>query len=284
MRTLTFTIDERFEGKQAAALLRHIGCSGKMLAYLKKDDRLKINGAPARTVNFLRSGDVLTLELEDGQAPLPNERLNVPVLFENDDFAAFDKPAFMPVHEALNHFDDTLANFFAARYPGLTFRAVNRLDRNTSGICIVAKNRLSASKLSKKAALEKTYFAVCGGKIETDGVVEAPVGRTGPDEMLREVRADGQYALTRYKVLKSCETASLLEIHIETGRTHQIRVHLAHIMHPLLGDELYGGDRALISRHALHCGEMIVRLDGKTFRIGVPLPEDMNTLCERLFG
>ncbi len=288
MRKLTYRIDDNFNGKQVQQLLKYHGYSRAIISSLKHDDRLQCNGKHIRTVDFLEKGDILTVLMEDKTDIIPNISLNIPVLYNDDDIIVFDKPPFMAVHPSLKHYDDTLANYFSALYPETTFRSINRLDRNTSGVVVVAKNQLSAARLSGDEAYhpKKLYYAVVKGDIAekygSEGEIIAPIARVSESIINREVRADGQYAHTKFRVLKSSEQFSLLEISLITGRTHQIRVHFSHIGYPLVGDDLYGGDTDFLNRQALHCGSvsLIHPVSGDKLYIEAPFPEDMKKIID----
>ena len=212
------------------------------------------NGSLIRSIDTVYNGDIIILKLNDEKFLEPNPKIKVPVAFENDDLIIFEKPAGMPVHPSIKHQGDTLGNFFASIYPNLTFRPINRLDCNTSGLCAVAKNSYGASHYQEK--IKKTYYAVEEGITEESGTINAPIAREKESIILRCVREDGQNAVTHYKRLLFNEKYSLLEINLETGRTHQIRVHMAYIGHSLAGDDMYGGKTDIIKRQALHCGIM----------------------------
>ena len=212
------------------------------------------NGSLIRSIDTVYNGDIIILKLNDEKFLEPNPKMKVPVAFENDDLIIFEKPAGMPVHPSIKHQGDTLGNFFASIYPNLTFRPINRLDCNTSGLCAVAKNSYGASHYQGK--IKKTYYAVAEGITEESGTINAPIAREKESIILRCVRENGQNAVTHYKRLLFNEKYSLLEINLETGRTHQIRVHMAYIGHSLAGDDMYGGKTDIIKRQALHCGIM----------------------------
>ena len=236
------------------------------------------NGELIRSIDTVFDGDVIVLALEDDSLLEPNPELYVPVAFENGSLVVFDKPSGMPVHPSVRHQGDTLGNYFACRYPGLTFRSVNRLDRDTSGLCMVAKDALSAKLLH--GGCEKVYYAAVHGAIPESGTIDAPIARERESIILRCVREDGQRAVTHYRRLMMNEKYSLAEIHLETGRTHQIRVHFAHIGAPLAGDDLYGGLREDITRQALHCGQLSFRapLTGEPITVSSELPGDIKSL------
>ena len=286
MKQIVKKIGDDFDGKELASLLRHLGCSKNIITRLKHGG-LAVNGLTAPTNQILRMNDTVKITLEDEKFPVANTDLDVKIAYEDEDLFIADKPPFMPVHQSLRHYDDTLANFFAACCPGCAFRAINRLDRNTSGLCVIAKNQLAAARLgdSKGRKPQKTYYAITDGPVENDGFIEAPIARVNDSMILREVRSDGKFAKTNYRVLAASDTATLLEIHLETGRTHQIRVHFSYIKHPLLGDDLYGGNCSLLSRQALHCGKigLIHPTTQECLEVTAPLPDDLQQAVKRLF-
>ena len=253
--------------------------SRRLLTRLKRQNGgITRNGQLIRSIDEVRQGDVIVLSLEDDSFLEPNGSLNVPVVFENDSLVIFDKPSGMPVHPSIRHQGDTLGNYFAHLYPELTFRSVNRLDRDTSGLCVIAKDALAAKLL--QGSCKKVYYAAVHGIIPESGTIDAPIARERESIILRCVREDGQRAVTHYKRLKYSDKYSLAEIDLETGRTHQIRVHFAHIGAPLAGDDLYGGLRDDISRQALHCGQLSFRepLTGEPITVSSELPEDIQRL------
>lgn len=245
-------------------LRKEAGVSKRLITKLKRQDMgITCNGKLIRTIDDVPAGAVVVLSCEDEKTLEPNGELSVGTVFENDDIVVFDKPQGMPVHPSINHYHDTLGNYFAYRYPDITFRPVNRLDRNTSGLCIAAKNQHSAFKLQNN--ISKVYYAViCGCPDEREGTIDAPIRREQESLIKRCVAQDGQRAVTHYKVLSSCGKYTYVKVTLETGRTHQIRVHFSYIGHPLAGDDLYGGCCDDISGQALHCGELIFSLENDT--------------------
>lgn len=260
-------------------LRKDAGVSKRMISRLKRTENgITRNGELVRTIDKVYSGDEIVLKYEDTKLLEPNGNLDVKIAFENENLIVFDKPVGMPVHPSIKHQGDTLGNFFAHKYPDLTFRPVNRLDRDTSGLCIVAKNAFSAAAL--QSDIEKIYYAVVSGNVTGEGTIDAPIAREQESIIKRVVREDGQRAVTHYKALSSNEKYSLLEIHLETGRTHQIRVHFAYIGHPLAGDDLYGGSREDIDCQALHCGCLTFRepVTDELITIKSDIREDMERL------
>lgn len=250
-----------------------------MLTKLKRQDSgITCNGRTVRTIDTVYDGDVIVLKFEDNSLLEPNPLLNVPIAFENDNLVIFNKSGGMPVHPSIKHQGDTLGNFFSSLYPELTFRPVNRLDKDTSGLVVIAKNAYSANLLQNSC--EKTYFAAVHGITDISGTINAPIARERESIIVRCVREDGQRAVTHYRRISHNEKYSLLEIHLETGRTHQIRVHFSHIGHPLAGDDLYGGSRDDISRQALHCGIMTFKepVTGEIITVKSGLPDDIKNL------
>lgn len=283
MRTLEFTVSR--ECTLGDFLRRDRGFSASAVRRLKQTpDGVRVNGRFARTVDKVFPGDCVTALIEDRKcSAAPNFSLFSEVVYEDDDVIIFNKPDNMPVHQSIRHRDDTLANVFAARCEKsgvqAAFRPINRLDRNTSGLCAAAKNSVAAYKLSK--TLQKEYTAICEGSLINDsGRIDAPIAREGESIIRRTVDEGGQRAVTNYTVFKRIDGATAVRVRLETGRTHQIRVHFAYIGHPLLGDELYGGDASLIKRQALHCSklEFIHPVTGESVKINSELPEDMKRI------
>ena len=208
------------------------------------------------------------------------------IAYEDDFAAVLNKPAGIAVHPTLNYPDGTLANgwlyHLQQRGESGIFRPVNRIDKNTSGLVLCAKNAFAAPLLAGSA--HKCYLAIVQGTMPLGpGRVEAPIARRGDSIIGRCVCADGKYSLTEYAVLAAGPGHSLLACWPRTGRTHQIRVHMSYIGHPLAGDTLYGGSDILLRRHALHCGILAFAhpLTGERLRVECPLPEDMAALARQ---
>ena len=279
MREISYTVPAEFDGVQAQVFLKSRGISRRVLTALKRSGGLTRGGGILRTVDAVHAGEVITLQLDGGETSVAaNPELSADIVYEDEDVGVFNKPPFMPVHPSQRHHDDTLANLFAARYPGLPFRPINRLDRNTSGLCVCAKNQFAAAALS--GSISKVYYAITDGTPPGD-TVDAPIGRLGDSVIERCVTPDGKPAVTHFRKIAG-ERRALLRITLETGRTHQIRVHMAHIGFPLCGDDMYGGDCTAISRQALHCGEVEFTLpvSGERITISAPLPDDMAAILD----
>lgn len=285
MRVITYNADG-FESREVIALLKHYGCSRRIITKLKNGGNLQINGKKARTVDILNSGDVVQITLDDEKTLVPNPELDVETAYEDDDIVVFNKPANMATHPSIYHYRDTLGNCFAAKYPDCSFRAINRLDRNTSGLCLVAKNQLAAANLSFAANNhpDKVYYAVVCGKITDSGEIIAPIGRVGDSIIKREVSENGLFAHTVYEPIVFSDEYTYVRVILKTGRTHQIRVHFSHIGHPLAGDDLYGNNTKDIARQALHCGEIsfIHPTTRKLTVVKAEPPQDMQKLISMI--
>ncbi|MBQ8826403.1 MAG: RluA family pseudouridine synthase [Oscillospiraceae bacterium] len=276
---INFTAEEKENGLDVGTLLRYRGVSKRLITKLKRaENGIMLNGEHTRTIDRVKAGDIVSVFMSDERKLEANNRIKVPVLYEDDDVVVFDKPVDMPVHPSIKHQGDTLGNCFAAMYPDLTFRPVNRLDKDTSGLCAVAKNAHAANLL--QGTLKKVYYAAVCGKIEEDGRIEAPIGRTGDSIIKREVRPDGQQAVTDYTIIKGNEQYTLLRVLLRTGRTHQIRVHFSYIGHPLAGDDFYGGSVKDIAHQALHCGELefISPVTGENVHVVSPIRTDIEAI------
>jgi 23S rRNA pseudouridine1911/1915/1917 synthase len=254
MREITFKIEEKQDGLMIRDFLRNFGVSSSLLTKLKQDENgISLNGEFAKAIAVLHTSDVLKIRIKN-KGKMPEKFIcdKVKVAYDDDDILVLNKPPLMPVHESKNHRGDTLANVAACYMESdCAFRAVYRLDRDTSGLVLIAKNELAASKLAGK--IKKDYYAIVKGKFEGDGTIDLPIRRVRESIIERGVFDDGERAITHYRVIKTDGESTLLKLNLETGRTHQIRVHFAHLGSPLLGDTLYGGDCAEINRQALHC-------------------------------
>ncbi len=268
-------------------LLQHFlqkenGVSRRLITKLKRQPMgITCGGKLIRTVDDVPPGAEVVLDISDENEIVPNGSLNVPVAFENDSVTVFCKPQGMPVHPSMNHYEDTLGNYFSWLYPETTFRPVNRLDRNTSGLCVAARNQHSAARLQR--AVSKVYYAViCGLPEKTEGTVDAPIKRQTESLITRCVAEDGQRAVTHYRILSTCGKYSWAEIHLETGRTHQIRVHFSYIGHPLAGDDLYGGCCDDAQGQALHCGTVsFPDENGNTVTVNAPPGENIRNIFRK---
>ncbi len=280
-------------------LLKNMKLSTRSLRRLKyTEGGITVNGESVTVRRVLREGDVLRLDVGDRESSenvIPR-RLPVDVLFEDGEIIAVNKPADMPTHPSHGHLDDTLANALAfkaaVRGERFVFRPANRLDRNTSGIVLVAKDQISACRLFEQMRagnVKKTYIAILDGVPSVlRGTVDAPIARADEGVLMRTVSDEGREAHTEYNVVAASpdKKHSLVVLRPLTGRTHQLRVHMAHLGCPMLGDFLYGKESPLLPRHALHAArlEFDHPADGRRMLVSSPLPDDMAALCEMLFS
>lgn len=277
MREIDFLIEDNDNGRQIRDYLRDFGVSSALLTRLKQTENgITLNGRFAKTIEHLSTGDRLKIRLE-GKGHMPNPTpMQLEIPYEDEDIIVLNKPPLLPVHESLNHRGDTLSNFVSYHIDEDTaFRAVFRLDKNTSGLVLVAKHELAASKLAGK--IQKDYYAVVGGIITQSGTIDAPIERCGDSIIKRRVGSGGERAITHYAPISVNNGNTLLKIKLETGRTHQIRVHFESIGHSLLGDELYGGDCSKINRQALHCKDIYFThpITGQQLHITSDFPQDI---------
>lgn len=283
MRKFVYTIGQGFEGKAVSVFLRYKGYSADLIKDLKKGG-LFLNGRNVFTVDILHQNDILETVFPCEESGVePHLNASVKLLYSDEDIAVFDKPPHVPTHQSIGHYEDTLANHFAALFPDALFRAVTRLDKNTSGLCLIALNKLASAILCANKP-KKLYYAAVKGDISDFGTVDLPIDRECEGIIKRVVSQSGKHAVTDYKTVRKSGEKRLLEITLKTGRTHQIRVHLSHIGFPLLGDELYGGDMTEISRQALHCGymEFIHPITGEKMSFECPVPEDIEGIFKEL--
>lgn len=299
---MEFLIDEEFDGLTVRDLLYRRGLSRGAITRLKKlESGITVNGERVTVRRVLAKGDILRLTTEDlredENGHLIPEEMALDILFEDDDILALNKPPNMPTHISLGHPTGTLANgvfyYFSSRGIPFVFRAINRLDRDTSGVVLIAKNRTSAARLSgllQSGKIRKKYIAVLNGQLSPElGEITAPIRRKPDSIMLREIcentHEGGKTALTVYRVLGRGKGITVAEAEPITGRTHQLRVHFASVGCPIVGDSLYGSaetsptwaDRQ-ISRQALHAVSLTVDFGDRVLELRAPLCHDMALL------
>lgn len=285
-RRLEFTVPKEYDGKKVIHLLRgHAGVSVRTLNKLKRvENGITLNGEHIRTIDRIREGDVIALNIpSDGESPEPMD-VPIDILYEDNDILVINKTPFMAMHPTHNHQGDTLANAVAGYLlkngKSAAFRAVGRLDKGTSGIVICALNRYAAARIPQ--SVKKEYMAVVNGKFEGTGTIDVPIYRPDPMKTLRACGDSGETAVTHWESLFTNGEYSLLRIKLETGRTHQIRVHFAHQGSPLVGDSMYGEDPFEIRHQLLHCrkSEFVHPVTGEDMCIIAPPPEDFMKFCQ----
>lgn len=294
---MDFYIGPEQENKVLLTYLRqNLSLSRACITALKKaEDGILLNGRHVTVRAVLAEGDVLSLKLEDSaeqeESGIVPRHLPFEVLYEDQDVLAANKPANMPTHPSHGHYEDTLANaaawYFQEKHQPFVFRAVNRLDRDTSGIVLLAKNRRAAALLAQgmqEHLFQKQYTAVLFGRLPQDsGQIRLPIRRKLPSIIEREVCAPGEGAdaFTQYEVLQRVGRLTLAAAFPKTGRTHQLRVHFSAIGFPIAGDTLYGTPQsaACAPRQALHCSFLsFPHPAGGTVSVTAPLPEDIRRL------
>ncbi|MED4461635.1 RluA family pseudouridine synthase [Metabacillus fastidiosus] len=260
---LQWTMTKVEEGKLVREFLQEKRISKRALTDIKfSGGAIKVNGEDVNVRHLLKDGEILTVIFPEEKRSdgLKRQKLEFQIVYEDDHCLVINKPPFLPSIPSREHQTGTLANGLADYYEEndipSTVHIVNRLDKDTSGIMLIAKHRFAHSLFSaeqKDKRIERTYTAIVHGIIENDtGIINEPIGRKADSIIEREVRSDGQTAVTHYRVLQRFDDKTLLSLKLETGRTHQIRVHLSSMGHPLCGDTLYGGMRTEINRQALH--------------------------------
>ncbi len=263
-REIEYTVPEERDGVLLREILRReVGISAGLLRRMKQmEGSILKNGVPAFVTVPVKGGDVLKLVLEEesgSDGVLPTEG-KLDIYFENEDVLVVSKPGDMSVHPSHGHFTTSLANVVVYHYNQLghefVFRPVNRLDRGTSGLMAIAKNAYAHAfftDMMKAGRFTREYLAVCEGVPKcTCDTIDAPIARCEGSTIERKVSSDGKRAVTHYEVLEVHAGRSLVKLKLETGRTHQIRVHMAHIGCPLVGDFLYGAEERDFNRVALH--------------------------------
>ena len=234
------------EGRLSSFLLGELKMSTGLMNKLKWGDGIRVNGEPQRTNFAVKSGDVITVRLDEEEPEYPAQDGCLSVLYEDDYLLVVDKPAGMLIHPSRSKNEGTLANFVAGYYQKTgqkcAFHPMTRLDRDTFGIVLLAKNA-HVHTLLQGADVKKTYHAlVFGEPDETEGVIDAPIARRPLPSLLRYVREDGKPSVTEYRVLERNGRLCKLALRPVTGRTHQLRVHCAHVGFPILGDPQYGSE------------------------------------------
>lgn len=274
-------------------LLDRLNFSVRYVSKLKRFKTVTVNGNFKKLDKKVKKGDLIEVKIEEDMANFTPQDLNLDVIYDDFDLIMVNKPPFMVVHPTKSHFENTIANgvtdYIIKKGENVKVRFVNRLDMNTSGLVIVAKNPFAQHVLSsemKSPEFEKKYITVVKGVVEKEfDTINEPIYRPTDDSVKRIVDPRGQESITHYKVIERLNDATLLEVKLETGRTHQIRVHMAHMGHPIIGDELYGYvDETLIKRQALHAYSLKFQQPRtkKNLEFKAKIPRDMEELINKL--
>lgn len=291
-RRIEYRISGSESGLRIEQYLRRRRYSYQNLTQLKKmPESILINGTWSYMRDTLSEGDMLTVHIreEESSPNIPPVCLPLDIVYEDDDLLVVNKPAGMPTHPSLNNYRNSLANalmyYYEQQGKAFVFRCTNRLDRDTSGLTVIAKHLISSSILSSMAVrheIQREYLAVVRGSVSpASGTICAPLARSGSSLIERKVDFEhGEHAVTHYHVVKEENGHSLVSLMLETGRTHQIRVHMKHIGFPLVGDYLYNPDMDFISRQALHSHKLsfLHPITGKGMQFTAPLPDDMKNI------
>ena len=291
---LEFKVNDNkyFNIKQIAK--EYFGMSDRLISKLKNKQLIFKNNIKAYINEQVIENDIITFDLEyiEENDNIVPTKMNLNILFEDESLLIIDKPPFTAIHPSIGHFSDSLANgvkyYFESNNINKKIRPVNRLDKDTSGIVIFAKNEYiqeSLIKQMKENTFNKTYLAIVEGCFNQDsGIINLPISRKNGSIIEREINKNGQISISHYTTLKKININnleySLVQFRLETGRTHQIRVHSSYLGHPLLGDTLYGNSSSLINRQALHCHilDFIHPITKEKICIQSNLPNDMKII------
>ena len=285
------------QGLEVKDIMRnHFDFSARLRNKIKREKLILLNDQQTQGWIVPKEGDVIKIVLPDEKSNFEPQDIPVYPVFEDDDILIINKQPGLIVHPTKGHPSGTVANalmhYMEKTGQSFKIRFVNRLDMDTSGLLVIAKNAYCQNDYTrqmKENLVEKRYISIVKGIIEPDsGVIELPIGRPDPENVRRGVMENGAPSVTHYKVLERFPKRgyTLVELLLETGRTHQIRVHMSHIGHPVLGDWLYGGDNILlIERQALHAARLTFThpITKKELQLEAPIPDDMKQALEKLY-
>lgn len=284
-RSIDYTVPPEYEGRKVVYFLRgYCGFSARVMRKVKYS--LKLNGVQSRTIDRLKSGDIVNVVIPDDDILPEALKADIDIVYEDDDILVVNKSPFMAMHPTHNHQGDTLANavsaYLADKGKGAAFRSVGRLDKGTSGVVVCALNPLAASKLAGN--VKKEYYALVKGNLSGEGRVDVPIYRPDPMKTLRACSYElgVEPAVTNWRAEKEFADATLLSLRLETGRTHQIRVHMAFCGNPLAGDTMYGDFMPEIGHQLLHCRScsLVHPVTGEEMVFEADFPEDFKSAME----
>lgn len=296
MSVITYKVGKQGQDMKIRDYMKeNLNLSGRFIRGSAMNRRLRVNGKEVKLNYKLQEEDIIEVAVNAEESQnIEGEDLNIKVIYEDDDLLIVDKPPFMVVHPTKSHPRGTLANgvihHFRSNNDNSIVRLVSRLDRDTSGLIMIAKNQFSHMNLAKsmeKNLIKKSYLAVIHGNLENqEGTIDLPIGRPTDETIKRAVLENGQRSITHYKIKESYKEGALVELLLETGRTHQIRVHLSYVGCPIYGEQLYSdfNDEELISRQALHAYALSLPhpRSGEILNFKSDLPEDMIKLIHKL--
>lgn len=282
---ITYTVQKHEENQKISQLLRNkFDISSRLLTKLKMNEKILVNDIPVFSSHIIHENDIITVKIDFEEKDfIEAENIDLDILFEDEYLLAINKPAGMVVHPSSYHQNNTLAN--GVKYylnNNKKIRPVNRLDKDTSGIVIFAKNEYIQELMKNNHVMQKEYITIVNGILENKkGTIDQPIARKEGSIMERIVDEKGQKAVTHYEVIDESvkENLSLVHVILETGRTHQIRVHFAYIGHTILGDTLYGIETKLINRQSLHAWKLSFThpITKEKIHITAPIPQDMKS-------
>lgn len=286
MSGYVFSVPQEYDGQTLQTFLRRgCGLSWRMVVKLKRvPGGMTADGQTLRSIDRVRAGQTVRLTMPDDAVRIEGADIPLTVAYEDDHLLVIDKPPYLAVHPSAGKPEPTLANavvgYLARQGEPLSFRPVNRLDRNTSGLLLAAKDPHIAYTLAQKP--QKAYYAIVLGELCGEGTVDRPIRVREGSCITREVGEGGKPSVTHWRALATDGEITLIRLVLETGRTHQIRVHMAWLGHPLAGDTMYGTDETLLPRHGLHCARMtfIHPVTGEQIALSSPIPPDMRALLE----
>lgn len=291
-RTIEYMIEKTDDGLRVEQFLRRHGYSGQNLTEIKRMPKsILVNGEHYYMRQLLHAGDRLQVCIQETACSekIPPVQIPLDIVYEDEDIIVINKPAGMPIHPSLNNYTNSMANALAWYYQSqekpFIFRCCNRLDRDTSGLTVVAKHLVSGNILSAmvyRREIHREYLAIVRGHVTpASGTINAPLARKPGTIIERTVDWEhGETAITHYQVVKEANDHSLISLKLETGRTHQIRIHMKYLGYPLIGDYLYNPDMEYISRQALHSYRLrfLHPITGTMLEFTAPLPEDMQNI------
>lgn len=288
-RVIDYIIDEADDSLRIEQYLRRKGYSGQNLAEIKRMPKsVLVNGEHYYMKQELNTGDHLSIHICETKCSekIPPIQIPLDIVYEDEDIIVINKPAGMPIHPSLNNYMNSMANALAWYYQEqgkpFIFRCCNRLDRDTSGLTVVAKHLVSGNILSdmvRRRDIHREYLAIVRGHVSPEaGTINAPLARKPGTIIERTVDWEqGEAAITHYRLIEERNGHSLVSLRLETGRTHQIRIHMKYLGYPLIGDYLYNPDMEYIGRQALHSHRLSFThpITGEPMEFTAPLPKDM---------
>lgn len=294
---MEFSFVNQVDGSMVKTFLAHHGVSKRLLSKIKfHGGKIEVNGREENAIFRLKSGDKVTIRvpIEPDNESLEADHSPIDIVFEDEHYLVLNKPAGRPSITGINHPGGAMSNLAKGyivrqNYEDQSVHIVTRLDRNTSGLMFFAKHRYAHALITRepyRARFEKRYFAIINQDeaLPAEGEINAPIGRRDGSIIERRVRYDdtAKEARTSYQIVRNSNDLSLLDIVLHTGRTHQIRVHFSHLGHPLIGDDLYGGNHELLTRQALHCHHIsfLHPFTDEQVEIELELPDDMADLLK----